>query len=305
MRLPICVVIPAYNRAHMLQRSLRSVWAQRPTLPAEVIVVDDGSSDETATVAEKLGARMIRHPQNRGLAAARNTGLHATSHPWVALLDSDDEWLPHHLAHLWELRGNHALVTSSALRCGIDPSRDRFHGTVTRKPIILHSADQLIFPGNIIPVSASMIKREVAVTVGGFQPRWGVEDFDFWLRVLESHTGVCSPRVSVIYHVHDEQMSAQSQRMQEGHLGAAEAHRQRAGTSRVPIKRWEGVAAWDNLRLALASGQRRRATRWGLYITARPSRWRGLIGILRLRYLARRRTTALRAAGLRPPSSLS
>src|SRR5271166_2161454 len=143
MRLPVCVIVPAYNRAHLLERALKGVWSQRPFLPEQVLVVDDGSDDDTCAMAARLGAEVIRHPRNRGLSAARNTGLAATRCPWVALLDSDDEWLPHHLAHLWELRGDHALVAASALRRGPQRSRDRFHGPTARKPTVLLSGDEL------------------------------------------------------------------------------------------------------------------------------------------------------------------
>src|SRR5512132_812238 len=58
--LPVSVVIPAFNRQELISRSLASVFAQRPALPAEVIVVDDASSDDTAAEAERMGARVIR-----------------------------------------------------------------------------------------------------------------------------------------------------------------------------------------------------------------------------------------------------
>jgi GT2 family glycosyltransferase len=300
-QLPICVIIPAYNRAHMLERALDGVWSQQPSQPAEVIVVDDGSDDDTAAVATRLGATVVRHPQNRGLAAARNTGLHATSHPWVAFLDSDDEWLPHHLAHLWELRGDHALVASSAFRCGSDPADDRFHGPTTRRPLILESGDQLVYPENMIPVSASMCKRDVALDVGGFQARHGVvEDLDLWLRILAYHTGICSPRVGIVYHVHGEQMSSELALMLRGHRAAGEAHRERTDGSPIPLQRWEGVAAWCRMHEALTAGRRRDAARWALYIASRPHRVRGSLGITIVRYNSRRRTAALHAAGVGP-----
>src|ERR1700687_2586342 len=73
--LPICVILPVYNRAYLLERALASVWSQSATRPAEVRVVEDGSDDAPPEVARRLGARVVRHPENRGLAAARNTGL--------------------------------------------------------------------------------------------------------------------------------------------------------------------------------------------------------------------------------------
>src|ERR1700757_37711 len=91
----ISVIIPAYNAAHFLPRCLKSVFAQ--TLqPAEVIVVDDGSTDDSADVARKLGARVVSRP-NGGLSAARNTGVQSSTSEWIALLDADDLWAPEKL----------------------------------------------------------------------------------------------------------------------------------------------------------------------------------------------------------------
>src|SRR3954464_2844452 len=92
--IPVSVVIAAYNRADMLRRAIASVRAQRPAVPAEIVVVDDASSDATADVAEVLGATVVRHPVNRGESAARNSAIEAAAQPWIAVLDSDDEWLP-------------------------------------------------------------------------------------------------------------------------------------------------------------------------------------------------------------------
>ena len=102
-RVPVSVIIPAFNRAELVRRAVDSVLAQRTT-PDEIIVVDECSTDATPEVAGSLGARVIRHEQNRGAAAARNTGLAEARNDWVALLDSDDEWLPNLLEVLWPMR---------------------------------------------------------------------------------------------------------------------------------------------------------------------------------------------------------
>jgi hypothetical protein len=299
-RLPVCVVIPAYNRDEMLRRALASVWAQEPDLPDQVIVVDDGSTDDTARVAKEMGAEVIRHERNLGLSAARNTGLRASRNSWVALLDSDDEWLPHHLASLWHERDDHIFVAGSAMRCGPDPKADRLHGPVTRDPVVLQSGAQLIFPGNMVTVSAAMLRRDVALDVGGFAPRHRpAEDFDLWLRLLEKGTGVCLPCVSVIYHLHAGQMSVQDTTvMQLAHVEAANAHLLRVSGSRLPLQRWQAVAAWDNVRLALSTRRYLQAARLSAYIALRPQRIIGLVGMLVLRYRTRRRSAMLRAAGV-------
>ncbi|MDO9489261.1 MAG: glycosyltransferase family 2 protein [Sphingomonadaceae bacterium] len=95
---PISVVMPAYNAAATIARALDSIAAQtRP--PAEVIVVDDASGDATAAIAEAhpLRPRILRHPANRGGAAALHSGVEAAANDWVAFLDADDEWLPEKL----------------------------------------------------------------------------------------------------------------------------------------------------------------------------------------------------------------
>ncbi len=289
--LPVTTVIPAYNRAHMLAAAVASALGQRPRPPAEVIVVDDGSSDDTAAVAELLGATVIRHPRNRGLAAARNTGLAAARCEWVAFLDSDDAWLPHHLDHLWELRDGHVLVASSALRCAADPVADRLHGPAARRPTVLRSARRLIHPGNLVPVSASMVKRDAALAAGGFRARRGVvEDLDLWLRLLADGTGVCSPRIGIAYRLHGEQMSAQDDRtMQLAHLEAGEARRADWGGSHTPLRRFEGVAAWDNARSALRRGERLPALRWAAYALRHPQRALGAAEVVAQRLVLRRR----------------
>jgi hypothetical protein len=300
-RLPVSVIVPVYNRAEMLQRCLASVWSQYPAPPAEVIVIDDGSRDRTADVAKKLGARVIGHPQNRGVSAARNSGLRAASHSWIAMLDSDDEWLSHHLAHLWELRSGHVLVAGSSMDCGTDPARDRFRGPAHRRPIILRGGDQIVSSGNPIPTSGSLFLRDLALEAGGFRSyRRVVEDYDMWLRLLELGTGICSPRVTIIYHMHDAHLSQETRTMQLATLEAAEAHRQRTGGSRTPLRRWEGVVAWDNLRGALRANDRRSAFRWGLRIVGHPQCVAGLVSTWISRHFIRRRSALLRASGVGP-----
>ncbi len=92
--LSVSVVVPTYNRAHLLERALRSVIPQCGPRD-EVIVADDGSTDDTATVVEAFGGpvRLLRLP-HRGAGAARNAGIEAARGDLVAFLDSDDEWLP-------------------------------------------------------------------------------------------------------------------------------------------------------------------------------------------------------------------
>ena len=123
------VVIPAWNAAATLAETLASVLSQTCP-PAEVIVVDDGSTDETPTVAARFGdaVRLIRQP-NQGVGVATNTGLDASTQPRVALLDSDDLWHPEKAAHQRDhLSGLPPLAISCTamqlFRTGPDGSRE-------------------------------------------------------------------------------------------------------------------------------------------------------------------------------------
>jgi glycosyltransferase involved in cell wall biosynthesis len=99
-QLPVSVVIPAYQAEAHLARALACVAAQsRP--PAEVIVVDDGSTDATSQIALRAGATVLWQA-NRGVAAARNAGIRAARQPWIALLDADDTWTSDRLETHWD-----------------------------------------------------------------------------------------------------------------------------------------------------------------------------------------------------------
>jgi len=104
----VSVVIPAYNRQDTIGRAIASVRAQT-WQDLEIVIVDDGSSDATAAVAENFAdvrIRVIRNERNRGASATRNTGIAAARGAYIAFLDSDDEWLPQKLeVQLERLRG--------------------------------------------------------------------------------------------------------------------------------------------------------------------------------------------------------
>src|SRR5713226_5813779 len=98
--LPVAVVVPAHNAEDFLDETLESVWAQT-TPPSEVIVVDDGSTDRTADIAQRHRVTLLSQG-NRGPSAARNTAIRATTQPWIAFLDADDVWEPEKLEAQWQ-----------------------------------------------------------------------------------------------------------------------------------------------------------------------------------------------------------
>lgn len=194
----ISVVIPTFNRGFCIRSALDSVLAQ--TLPPhEIIVVDDGSTDDTATVVATYG-RSVRYliQRNAGASAARNTGIHAASGTWVAFLDSDDEWQPDKLEiQVQELR-QYPEAVAHFVDCLIHRPgfinktvfeiRGRLHEFQARPfrirplPDVLMS---LFFP------SAWLVKREALLQAGGFDTGLKVcEDTD-----LLAHIALAGPFV--------------------------------------------------------------------------------------------------------------
>ncbi|MDQ2084638.1 glycosyltransferase family 2 protein [Xanthobacteraceae bacterium Astr-EGSB] len=184
------VVIPTYNRASTLGRALASVTAQ--SFPAaEIVVVDDGSTDDTAAVLAEYAAwplRHVVHPRNLGAAAARNSGVEAATSPWIAFLDSDDEWMPDKMDRQMAAVASsgpdvRAHVTGYLI---IDTRNDRSRTFRPTRRDITRSAMLLGCP--LCPGSTLVVSREAYLELGGLDtglPR--LEDWDWAIRYLDSH----------------------------------------------------------------------------------------------------------------------
>jgi glycosyltransferase involved in cell wall biosynthesis len=297
--LPVSVVIPAFNRPAMVARAVRSALEQQPRPPAEVIVVDDASSDDTAAAASAAGARVIRHEVNQGEGAARNTAIRAARHDWVALLDSDDEFLPGHLAALWPHRDGHVILGSSAIAVGPDPADDSLIGRPGWGPEVLSSPGGLLRRGNALVATSVMLRKDVAIAVGLFTE--GMEraaDLDLWLRMLEHGTGYVSSDITVRYHLHEGQVSGDLVKMCDAHQAVVDAYRDRPWLSRSVGAQSETRLLWDRLRLDLRTGHRRAAFGRLWQIARDPWKARALLPLLAYRLqLQRRRWRYTRTGG--------
>lgn len=249
--LPISVVIPAYQREDLVRRAVESALSQVPP-PFEVVVVDDGSTDATAAVAAAAGARVVRLTVNTGEGGARNAGIEAAQQPWIALLDSDDEWLPGHLARVWGARNGYVLVSDSCLT-----SRSRgLHGNPGWRPRTLRTPADAVWPGNSSPPSCSLFARADALKIGGFRPLPLAADLDFWMRLLELGPGLSLSGIGCIYHEHGGNISAGKRdelRAAVDHLITASSAR---GWNDARLRqRLAAANLWDDARDAMRQGQ--------------------------------------------------
>ena len=202
----ISVVIPAFNRAGIIGEALSSVHAQTRS-PLETIVVDDASTDGTADVAEREGARVIRLAHNRGAAGARNEGIRAAAGEAIALLDSDDFWEPHHLATLVSLLEENpdASAAGSAVRM-VGARTGVWKGRIPEGPptIVVREA----FKDWLTPTSTTVVRREALLAIGGYDEseRYS-EDFDLWLRLARRFRFIASREITGNWRLHDGQVS--------------------------------------------------------------------------------------------------
>jgi glycosyltransferase involved in cell wall biosynthesis len=203
----IGVVIPAYNVAAFLPRCLESVFAQ--TLkPDEVIVVDDGSTDDTAALAAALGAKVISQP-NGGISAARNTGIRNASCEWIALLDADDLWDPTKLERQAACVRPETMLVYTGVRIFDD------HGIRSASPATsVTSALKMIRYRTPFAPSSVLARREILMRGGGFREDISAcEDWEMWFRLrrLGEFEAVADPLTD--YYVYPNSLSANPQRM--------------------------------------------------------------------------------------------
>jgi glycosyltransferase involved in cell wall biosynthesis len=206
----VSVVIPSKNRSAILATTLEMALGQ-DGVDHEVVVVDDGSTDDTQAMLaaiEDPRLRSVRHEQSRGVGAARNRGVEEARGEWVAFLDDDDLWAPDKLrVQLAALQASGALFAY-----GESLVLDEERSAVERDQGAPDPAElpKLLRDGNAIPGGCSNVvtRRKAALAVGGFDPKLSmVADWDMWLRLADEGPAVRCPETVVAYRKHTRNMS--------------------------------------------------------------------------------------------------
>jgi len=207
------VIIPAYNAQAILARAIDSALAQTAP-PGQVIVVDDGSRDATAAVAERYGPPVTVIQQgNAGPGAARNRGVQAAAAPWVAMLDADDEWLPTKMAR----QLTHADQPAVGIIC--------CHSQLTRGNLPRPYDFNALWRRNRMPLSSAVIRAAAFRAVGGFSTDRildPVADYHLWLRLVRAGWTIATvPECLLTYHITPGCLTGQVRRFAEAELACA------------------------------------------------------------------------------------
>jgi len=243
----VSIIIPCYNYAHFLAEAIESALAQSYA-SFEVIVIDDGSTDETRAVVARFPQIRYFHQVNSGLPAARNTGLRESKGDYVVFLDADDKLLP------------------AALEAGVSALEDDADAAFVWGYTQLISSDGWPLPTELFlqyedrdcylwllrrnyiwNPGAVMYRRAVFDAVGDFDTSLtSCEDYELYLRIARKHRIACHGRLVVEYRMHGDNMSRNSARMldtvlavmrsQNSHVARSERH-SRAHREGIKFKR--------------------------------------------------------------------
>lgn len=221
----VSVIIPNYNHAAYIADAIRSVLAQ-DYRPIEVIVVDDGSTDNSRQVVAAFGDQVTYLWQrNQGLSAARNTGIHAARGQYIGLLDADDLYHPSFLRTLVPLL--EADATLGAVYGGYQFVDE--HGQplpqIGNPTVAVEEFYATMARGNFLAAHCLLVRRNCYESIGLFDESLRAsEDWDMWLRISRSYGVAGAGVVLVYYRVLSGSMSSDLQRMEQNRIAVLQKH---------------------------------------------------------------------------------
>ena len=211
MKPVVSVIIPAYNAGVYLKETLESALAQTYT-SLEIIVVDDGSTDDTASLVKSFGERVkLVSQKNAGCSAARNTGIRNATGDLVAFLDSDDLWAPEKLStQVSVFKPHEGFNYTNRSNFGIlgALSEHQSDGVKHHNGMIF---ERLLEEGNFVTTSSVLMERSWCLELGTFRESLKVaEDWDLWLRSCERKPVSFCQQSLVRYRIHTGNISRTS-----------------------------------------------------------------------------------------------
>lgn len=216
----ISVIIPAYNAGSTIEESLNSVLQQNGLeyFNLQIIVVDDGSTDNTVEVCQKFIKQInLITIKNSGVSVARNRGVEEAKFEWLAFLDSDDIWHENKLVEHFRNIDNYNWSITDSFYFGINQT-----GTVKRSELTLIPPEcsfENLFLENYITTSTLIVKKSVFQHYGGFDPDLpALEDWDLWLKIAKDHPLKYVSTPLTMYRVTAGSTSRKSRKMLTLHI---------------------------------------------------------------------------------------
>jgi len=205
----VSIVIPTYNRADFLPKAMQSVLNQTYR-DWEMIIVDDGSTDNTEEVVKgykESGIRYIAHKSNLGISAARNTGIKNSKGKYIALLDSDDEWFPEKLSCQMKIFQEKDLKYGVVCTSGYMIKDDKVI-SVKAIPNDLDDFYKIFLFKNVIWSSSVLIRKECFEKLGLFDEHLkSCEDWEMWIRISKYYKFIFLKTPFITYLIHPGQIS--------------------------------------------------------------------------------------------------
>lgn len=202
----VSVIIPAYNRAHLVMRAINSVLNQT-FQDFEIIIVDDASRDNTEELVRGIHDKRIfyiQHEKNRGGSAARNTGIKQARGEYIAFLDSDDEWLPEKLEKqlkVFEQSTNSVGLVYTGI---IKESKQRRSVHQSRE----NTAQAILAENYVGTTSTPLIKKECFLKTGLFDETLpSAQDWDMWIRIGQYYEFDFVTEQLVKYYLQDDSIT--------------------------------------------------------------------------------------------------
>jgi glycosyltransferase involved in cell wall biosynthesis len=238
VRAPISVVIPAYNAGAFIEATIRSIQAQTVSV-AQIVVVNDGSSDATRDIARAAGATVLDQ-QNLGLPASRNRGISAATEPWIALADADDLWEPNKIELQW--RSLERAPTAAFSFCDYSQFNEkgvinacviyevhRHFRHVLRTSLDQHSSlcdgvslGAALLVQNVVCHSSILVRKEAVIALGGYDTTLlAAEDYEFLMRLTRDHVGTYVDLPLVHYRRHATAMTSNIPKCREALVDVA------------------------------------------------------------------------------------
>ncbi len=216
----ISVIIPSYNSESFVCDAVRSVLAQTFS-PLEILVIDDGSTDNTRGVLEQFGDRIRYYRQeNRGPASARNTGIHFASGKLLAFLDADDVWLPDKLSKQYNVLAQQSEIglVHSDIRYWHQDTGEKNLKWVGRERFAGDCYICLFYENRVL-TSSILVRKECFGKAGLFDERLGrAEDWDMLIRIARHYRFAYIPEPLIDYRLHGAGLTNNEARMRESEL---------------------------------------------------------------------------------------